>query len=295
MMNMKDSTTHTAPSQAHLFAWHPHSAFGKLSIVALLGAAGTSGVLALTIGFPANTALLIVTVSLLVGAGFATLRWRWMPLLLILLSALFLSQFLRAPFVLYHLTDPKGHAFFPFVMDVLLIAFTTLALGASIGAAAQNFRRDEQHASSFRPIALTGLIAGVAGLLLGVILLGAIAQPGATPVGVIAQPGATPGSTAMTNGLPTVHMSVVNFTQPSITISKGSKLLLVDDVSVLHILTNGSWQHGTAIPAHEPGAPTVNNVQVNGNSTEIGPFTTAGTYHLYCTIHQGMNLTIIVQ
>ncbi len=246
-MNMKDSTTHTAPSQAHLFAWHPHSAFGKLSIVALLGAAGTSGVLALTIGFPANTALLIVTVSLLVGAGFATLRWRWMPLLLILLSALFLSQFLRAPFVLYHLTDPKGHAFFPFVMDVLLIAFTTLALGASIGAAAQNFRRDEQHASSFRPIALTGLIAGVAGLLLGVILI------------------------------------------------EGSKLLLVDDVSVLHILANDIWQHGTAIPAHEPGAPTVNNVQVNGNSTQIGPFTTAGTYHLYCTIHQGMNLTIIVQ
>src|SRR6266700_3418962 len=284
MMNVKDSTTHTAGSQARLFAWHPHSAFGKLSIVALLGAAGTSGVLALTIGFPANTALLIVTISLLVGAGLATLRWRWMPLLLTLLSALFLSQFLRAPFVLYHLTDPKGHAFFPFVMDVLLIAFTTLALGASIGAAAQNFRRDEQHASSFRPMALTGLIAGVAGLLLGVILLGAIVQPGPTP-----------GSTATTNGVPTVHMSAANFTQSSITISKGSKLLLVDDVSVLHILTNGSWQHGTAIPAHEPDAPTVNNVQVNGNSTEIGPFTTAGTYHLYCTIHQGMNLTIIAQ
>ncbi len=284
MMNVKDSTTHTAGSQARLFAWHPHSAFGKLSIVALLGAAGTSGVLALTIGFPANTALLIVTISLLVGAGLATLRWRWMPLLLTLLSALFLSQFLRAPFVLYHLTDPKGHQFFPFVMDVLLIAFTTLALGASIGAVAQHVRQDEQHASSFRPITLTGLIAGVAGLLLGVILLGAIVQPGPTP-----------GSTATTNGVPTVHMSAANFTQSSITISKGSKLLLVDDVSVLHILTNGSWQHGTAIPAHEPGALTVNNVQVNGNRTEIGPFPTAGTYHLYCTVHQGMNLTIIVQ
>jgi hypothetical protein len=66
-------------------------------------------------------------------------------------------------------------------------------------------------------------------------------------------------------------------------------LLLVDDVSVLHILANG-----TAKPASEPGAPTVNNVQVNGNSIQIGPFNTAGTYHIYCTVHQGMNLTVIV-
>jgi plastocyanin len=27
----------------------------------------------------------------------------------------------------------------------------------------------------------------------------------------------------------------------------------------------------------------------------IGPFTTAGVFHLYCTIHQGMSLTIVVQ
>ncbi len=29
--------------------------------------------------------------------------------------------------------------------------------------------------------------------------------------------------------------------------------------------------------------------------SEIGPFTTAGIYHLYCSIHVGMNLTIVVQ
>jgi len=90
-------------------------------------------------------------------------------------------------------------------------------------------------------------------------------------------------------------MSAANFTQSSVTIAKGSKLLLVDDVAVTHILANGSWQHGKATPAREPGAPNVSNVQVNDTSTEIGPFTTAGIYHLYCTIHQGMNLTIRVQ
>jgi len=90
-------------------------------------------------------------------------------------------------------------------------------------------------------------------------------------------------------------MSAQTFVQPSITISKGSSIMLVDDVSVLHILANGSWQNGVAKPANEPGAPTVKNVQVNGNNVEIGPFATAGTYHLYCTIHPGMNLTVIVQ
>jgi plastocyanin len=27
----------------------------------------------------------------------------------------------------------------------------------------------------------------------------------------------------------------------------------------------------------------------------IGPFPIAGVYHIYCTLHQGMNLTIVVQ
>ena len=62
----------------------------------------------------------------------------------------------------------------------------------------------------------------------------------------------------------------------------------------LHILANGTW-HGTAPqPEQQPGAPMVNNLQVNGNSIEIGPFNTAGTYSIYCTVHPGMTLTVVV-
>src|SRR5947209_17468719 len=43
------------------------------------------------------------------------------------------------------------------------------------------------------------------------------------------------------SGVPGVHMGSVNFVQPSVTISKGSSLNLIDDVAVLHILGNGSW------------------------------------------------------
>lgn len=39
----------------------------------------------------------------------------------------------------------------------------------------------------------------------------------------------------------------------------------------------------------------VKDVTVSGGSIDIGPFATAGVFHLYCTIHQGMNLTIVVQ
>jgi len=92
-------------------------------------------------------------------------------------------------------------------------------------------------------------------------------------------------------------MGITTFLQPSVTISKGSSLNLIDDVAVLHLISNGSWVNGVAQPATEPGAPTVSNVQFNtaGQSMTLGPFNTAGTYHLYCSVHQNMNLTVIVQ
>ncbi len=49
-------------------------------------------------------------------------------------------------------------------------------------------------------------------------------------------------------------------------------------------------------PAHESGTPTVSNMQLSNNgSIQVGPFNTSGTYHLYCTVHQNMNLTVQVQ
>ncbi len=94
-----------------------------------------------------------------------------------------------------------------------------------------------------------------------------------------------------------VHMGETTFLQSSVTISKGSSLNLIDDVPVLHIIGNGSWVNNVIKPAREPGAPVVNNLQFNaaGQSMAVGPFNTAGTYHLYCSVHVNMNLTVIVQ
>jgi plastocyanin len=93
-----------------------------------------------------------------------------------------------------------------------------------------------------------------------------------------------------------VHMNDTHFVQASITIKKGERLTLIDDALMPHIVANGTWQNGTAHSARESGAPLVKDVQINGTSSQaIGPFTTAGTFQLYCTIHSGMNLTVVVQ
>lgn len=109
------------------------------------------------------------------------------------------------------------------------------------------------------------------------------------------------GSSSSTSGTgssssATVHMGQTNFVQSSVTISKGSTLTLVDDVSSVHIIANGQWVNGVAQPKQEPGAPKVSNVQFStaGQSQTIGPFNTAGTFHIYCSVHLNMNLTVIV-
>lgn len=95
----------------------------------------------------------------------------------------------------------------------------------------------------------------------------------------------------------TVHMTAMAFAQESIAIPRGSTLTLINDSSAPHILANGSWMNSNPQAMHEQGMPAMMaNMQVMGNSSQtIGPFPTPGTYHFYCTVHPGMNLTVVVQ
>ena len=94
---------------------------------------------------------------------------------------------------------------------------------------------------------------------------------------------------------PQVKMGGSTFLVPSITIKKGQTLTLVDTSSAAHIIANGSWQGGTAKHAQEASAPTININFAGSDTHSTPPFATAGTYKIYCTIHSGMNLTVIVQ
>jgi plastocyanin len=129
---------------------------------------------------------------------------------------------------------------------------------------------------------LSGLAGIVVGMVIVSLLVAATPQTGAASTGP--------------NGEPAVHMTADNFAQNVVLVPTGSQLLIVSDSSVEHILDYGRWDAtGAPHPLLEPGAPPLQQMDMTGGSMEIGPFTTAGVYHLYCTIHRGMNLTIVVQ
>ncbi len=260
----------------------PLATLGKLTAAALIGAALAFAILLLTI-FLATDAivppLLIVAIALLVVAGIVATGVRWTPLLGALagLGTMIGGVFTQQYFV-YHLTHPAEVG--PFLLSLLICAFAIVAVCTGIGATVQNYRNTARHMPHWLPTPL----AALGGFVLGALLVALLVQ--ATPAA---------SSTASINGEPTVHMGVSNFAQSNVTVPKGSKLMLIDDGSFPHILLNGLWENNSSHPATEAGAPSVQNVQVNGNSVEIGPFNTAGTFHIYCTIHPGMNLTVIVQ
>ena len=278
----------TQSTQTHLFARQPHSVLERIAFWAFLigGLAGLAGTIAIAIASGSlSRDLVITTASTLVSAVILAIGFRWAPLVSTLLGGYNLYLVSVEPYVVESLihpkTDPQG-GFAHFVGVVIITAIAIIAFGGSVGAAVQNYRQGNWQ-SRQAPRWLPAALSLVVGLVIGAIFIGAIAQE------------TVASGTTYTNGVPTVHMGAGSFLQTSVTITKGSKLMLVDDVAALHILDNGSWQNGTPKTTSESGAPRVNNLQINGGSTEIGPFSVAGTYHIYCAVHQGMNLTIIVQ
>ena len=139
-------------------------------------------------------------------------------------------------------------------------------------------------------------------LALGSILLAACVRPGTTTTGNTGGSTATStpssgggggGGGGCANG--TVQTGASTFMQSCVTVAKGASLKIVPAAQSLHILTNGSWVNGNQQLAKEPGAPSIDNVNVSNAPVEIGPFTTAGTFHILCTVHPNMNLTVEVK
>jgi plastocyanin len=266
------------------FARRPLSVLGKtalwVSVLRFLG--GLSALIAFAVakGTPAPDVYFFTAFSLVIIVLLAT-RIRWAPLVAIPLAAYILYITFTQPFLLFDLANPKGpNGGFPlFIADVIALGSTIIVLGCCIGYAVENYTQRNKRVPRWYIVGMSMVI----GMIIGGIFVGAMAEP------------STVTAANYTNGVPTVHMGAGGFVQPTVTISKGSKLVLVDDSTVVHVLFNGSWQNGTPQVMQEPGAPKVSGVQLSGNSVTVGPFTTAGTYHIFCTIHRGMNLTIIVQ
>jgi len=225
--------------------------------------------------------LIIITLVMFVAAGVSAFGLKWTPAVGALLALAILIGSYTQPYFTGHLAHPGDVG--SFIPSVVITAAALVAIVAGVAATIQNYRSVDRPA----PRGMGLVLSGVIGVVLGAAIVSLI---------VTANPSASSASSTSSNGEPTVHMGVTSFDQNVVLVPKGSKLLLVDDGQYQHILANGMWEmNGSPKPLTEPGAPTVNNVSITGGSLEIGPFTTAGVYHLYCTIHVHMNLTILVQ
>lgn len=224
--------------------------------------------------------VLIATIAYAICAVVVATGWRWAMVLPLVLCSLGIVGDFTSGFPQYSLTHPSANyvAFVLFVIEYPLLIMVIAAAGLKL---AQTLRHEPPHAPAWMRPALGAL----GGLMLGALLIGVLAQP--------ASAGGAPGAQA---GTKTVHLVAASFSPDIVALHKGDTLTLVDDAPIPHTITNGTWSaDNTPVPGVEPGAPIIKNVQLDNNTVTVGPFTTPGTYHIYCSIHPGMALTIIVE
>lgn len=224
---------------------------------------------------------LIFSMATTLVAGLILTRMRLAPLLGVLVvlitSSLTIAETATSS-ALIHPTANPGH----FGSLAFLFAFALIALVTGMAASIQNYRGPRPGS----PRWLSPFVTGMSGLVVGMLVIAITVA--ANPVGVAAS--------TSSSSVPTVHAAGSSFLTNAVLVQKGSRLQIIDDDGIEHILESGLWT-ASGIPKTqiEAGAPTVQHMDLKNGSVEIGPFATAGIFHLYCTLHRGMNLTVVVQ
>jgi len=123
----------------------------------------------------------------------------------------------------------------------------------------------------------------------------------AAPVlaGIVAAGLAEPGFTSATS-LPhlkhVVGTAHVDYGREAIVLHTGDRLWIVNNSNFLHVITLGY----NSLIERERGAPHIGNalgleVMPHGARYQTPPWNTPGVFHLTCTLHAHMNLTVIVE
>jgi len=213
---------------------------------------------------------------------------RWPPILGSLLGFAMLLVFMTATaFPIHHLTHPKdafGYGVIPAISFVMYMVMTGLFWCAAmliitgVTTVIHNYFLSKWQSFPWFKAALTGAIC----IWCGAVIVGALVQPD-RPLTALSPT--------------TVALEVGSFSQSSITLNKGDKLTIVDSGAYHHNLSMGRWINGQPVLQNQAGAPTLRNKDVNaaGATVALGPFTTAGTFYLLCSLHHNMMLKITVQ
>ena len=262
----------------------PLSIFSKTFLVVVLVHAGMLTALGLFVQQPV---VLILAGAETFVASLMLFGLRWVPIISSLLGFAMLLIFLTATgFPVHHLTHPKdafGYGVFPALSFLMYMVMTGLfwcaamliVTGVATVIHTYLFAR-WQHFPWFKT-ALTGAIC----IWWGAVLVGALTQP-ERPINAL-----SPN---------TVALEVGSFSPSSISLTKGEKLIIIDSGAFHHNLSMGRWINGQPVLQNQPGAPSLTNKDVTaaGQTVILGPFATAGTFYLICSLHHNMMLTITV-
>ncbi len=246
------------------------SAFGRLTLIGLVGLAAAFVYLqAIMIGMLIPPLAIFAVISLVL-AGVVATGWRWAPLLGALWSGFLVTGNLAE--IQYGLGHPAE--FQGFVFNVYTLVMATLGF---VGGLAATFDRVRGRDSTR---ALPGLLAGLAGLALGAILVAAVA-------GNTLAAGISPETL---DSLPALRTTNFAFDQPELRVKAGElvALRLENSDNEGHSFDIDELGVHALMPADKPGAAVFKP-------------SVPGTYTFYCAPHydkatgEGMKGTLIVE
>ena len=90
----------------------------------------------------------------------------------------------------------------------------------------------------------------------------------------------------------TVGMQFMDFSKDTVTLHRGDTLTLVNSSRNIHVV--GPGENGQLV-SPVPGEPITGYHMMDTNAVyKTGPWMTPGTYHVTCSVHPKMNLTVVV-
>jgi plastocyanin len=89
-----------------------------------------------------------------------------------------------------------------------------------------------------------------------------------------------------------IGMFTADFKQEGVTLHRGERLTLINDSNAVHVVGPG---RDSAIRTPQRGVPMTGfHLMQTNDSYTTGPWMTAGTFYLTCTVHPGMDLKVVV-